>query len=71
MMSCGEKAHVVHCIFQIFFSVTLTSVRIEKVKNIKYIRCGIASSKGTYNGMLRNVGRRTVRAGTDNIRFDG
>jgi len=31
----------------------------------------MTSSKGTDNGMLRNVGRRTVRAGTSNIRFDG
>jgi len=31
----------------------------------------MASSKGTDNGMLRNVGRRTVRAGTNNIGFDG
>lgn len=29
------------------------------------------SVRGTYRGMLRSVGRRTVKAGIDRSKFDG
>ncbi len=39
------------------------------VKRAKYARCGISSSRGTYNGMLKSVGRRTVIVGMVRIGF--
>ena len=51
--------------------MALKSVRMESVKSVRYVRWGMISSKGTDRGKLRNAGSRTVRTGTDNIRFDG
>ena len=53
------------------FRDDVRSVRMDRVKMVRYVRWGMMSSTGTDRGRLRNVGRRTVRTGTDSTRFDG
>ena len=45
-------------------------MRIEKVNRMRYIACGMMSSRGTDKGKLSSVGSRTVRMGMDKSMFD-
>ena len=54
----------------VFFKMVFRSVRMEMVKMVKYMRCGIMSSGGTCKGTLKSVGSRTVTVGRVSIRFD-
>jgi len=54
-----------------FSKIALKSMKMERVKSVKYIRCGMTSSKGTDNGKLSNVGSRTVKIGIDSNMFEG
>ena len=45
-------------------------MRIEKANRMRYIACGMMSSKGTEIGKLSSVGSRTVRMGMDKSMFD-
>ena len=45
-------------------------MRIEKANRMRYIMCGMMSSKGTDRGKLSSVGSRTVRMGMDKSMFD-
>jgi len=53
-----------------FSKMVLKSMRMERVKSVKYARCGMTSSKGTDKGKLSSVGSRTVKTGIDNSKFD-
>ena len=46
-------------------------MRTERVKIVRYVRCGMTSSNGTDKGKLRKVGSRAVKIGIDRSRFDG
>ena len=50
--------------------MVLISMRMEKVKMVRYVMCGMTSSNGTDKGKLKKVGRRTVKTGMDSSRFD-
>ena len=54
-----------------FSKMALKSMRMERVKSVKYVRCGTTSSKGTDKGKLSSVGSRTVKIGIDRSKFDG
>ena len=43
---------------------------MDAEKMAMYARCGIMSQVGTCNGMLRRVGRSTVKVGMDRMRFE-
>ena len=48
----------------------LRSVRIESVKIVRNVMCGMMSSEGTDIGNLSSVGSRTVKSGMDRSRLD-
>jgi hypothetical protein len=54
-----------------FSKMALKSMRMERVKSVKYVRCGMTSVKGTNKGKRSSMGSRTVKIGIDNSKFDG
>ena len=43
----------------------------KMVNNVRYVRCGIKSSRGTWVGKLRRAGSKTAKRGVDRSRFEG
>jgi len=54
----------------VFFKMVIKSLRMEMVKIVRYVRCGIMSSGGMCQGKPKSVGNRSAAAGRVKIRFD-
>jgi len=50
--------------------MVIKSLRMEMVKIVRYVRCGIMSSGGMCQGKPKSVGNRSAAAGRVKIRFD-